>query len=115
MQLLGQTESAPRQIRPWVLAGILLLAASPFWAETLEKADLDSNPSVDWKSISWQSSVFLGVMHGFRIATEPGSRDELKGPFFGDYFRTLGNLHGWSDGDELYVNYLAHPIMGAVS
>src|SRR5262245_22581924 len=115
MQVLEQTESTRRQIRPWVLAGVLLLAVSPLWAETVERANPDSNPSVDWKSLSWQSSVFLGVMHGFRIATEPGSRDELKGPFFGDYFRTLGNLHGWSDGDELYVNYLAHPIMGAVS
>jgi len=54
-------------------------------------------------------------MHGFRIATEPGTRAELKGPFFGDYFQALGNLHGWSDGDESYVNYLAHPMEGAVA
>jgi len=54
-------------------------------------------------------------MHGFRIATEQGTRDELKGPFFADYFRALGNLHGWSDGDESYVNYLAHPMEGAVA
>jgi hypothetical protein len=76
---------------------------------------LESNLSVDWKSLSWQTSLSLGVMHGFRIATEPGTRDELKGPFFADYFRTLGNLHGWSDGDEGYVNYLAHPMEGAVA
>ena len=76
---------------------------------------LESNLSVDWKSLAWQTSLSLGVMHGFRIATEPGTRDELKGPFFRDYFRALGNLHGWSDGDESYVNYLAHPMEGAVA
>ena len=76
---------------------------------------LEPNPSVDWKSLAWQTSLSLGLMHGFRIATEQGTRDELKGPFFPDYFRALGNLHGWSDGDESYVNYLAHPMEGAVA
>ena len=76
---------------------------------------LEPNPSVDWKSLAWQTSLSLGLMHGFRIATEQGTRDELKGPFFPDYFRAVGNLHGWSDGDESYVNYLAHPMEGAVA
>src|SRR5512144_2163028 len=94
------------------------LGAGFVYGETNPRATeqrLESNLSVDWKSLAWQTSLSLGVMHGFRIATEPGTRDELKGPFFRDYFRALGNLHGWSDGDESYVNYLAHPMEGAVA
>jgi hypothetical protein len=103
-------------MRSWLIAGVLLLVltVTPLRAETAVQP-LDSNLSVDWKSLSWQSSLSLGVMHGFRMATEQGTRDELKGPFFPDYFRALGNLHGWSDGDEFYVNYIGHPMEGAVS
>jgi hypothetical protein len=28
---------------------------------------------------------------------------------------SVGNLHGWSDGDPFYVNYVGHPMQGAVS
>jgi hypothetical protein len=97
-----------------VAALLFVLAVTPIRAQTAEQSP-DSNLSVDWKSLFWQSSLSIGFMHGFRLATEQGTRDELKGPFFGDYFRTLGNLHGWSDGDEFYVNYLGHPMEGAVS
>jgi hypothetical protein len=93
---------------------LLVLTVSPLWAQTAEQPP-DSNLSVDWKSLFWQSSLSIGFMHGFRLATEQGTRDELKGPFFADYFRSIGNLHGWSDGDEFYVNYLGHPMEGAVS
>ncbi|PYX31644.1 MAG: hypothetical protein DMG80_09845 [Acidobacteria bacterium] len=31
------------------------------------------------------------------------------------YFAALGAMHGWSDGDGYYENYLGHPIQGAVS
>jgi hypothetical protein len=27
----------------------------------------------------------------------------------------VGNLHGWNDGDPFYVNYVGHPMQGAVS
>jgi hypothetical protein len=103
-------------MRSWLIAGVLLLVltVTPLRAETVGQP-LDYDLSVDWKSLFWQSSLSLGVMHGFRMATEQGTRDELKGPFFGDYFRALGNLHGWSDGDEFYVNYIGHPMEGAVS
>jgi hypothetical protein len=93
---------------------LLVLTVTPLWAQTAEPSP-DSNLSVDWKSLFWQSSLSIGFMQGFRLATEQGTRDELKGPFFGDWFRSIGNLHGWSDGDEFYVNYLGHPMEGAVS
>lgn len=71
--------------------------------------------SFDWNAAFRQSMIFLGIQHAFRLATEQGTRAELKGPFFKDYFKTLRNLRGWGDGDEFLVNYVGHPMMGSVS
>lgn len=68
-----------------------------------------------WRPALLQSSLFLGVQHGFRMATEPGTRADLKGPFFADWGRALKGIRGWRDGDPFYVNYVGHPMMGAVS
>ena len=70
---------------------------------------------VNWAGLAWQSGVFLGVQHGFRLATEAGTREAIKGPFFTDWGRSVGNMHGWSDGDPFYVNYVGHPMQGAVA
>lgn len=70
--------------------------------------------TVNWNKLFLQSSMFLGVEHGFRWATEPGTRD-MKGPFFQGYANSLRNLHGWDDGDPFYVNYLGHPMQGAIA
>jgi hypothetical protein len=69
---------------------------------------------VEWTELATGSLRFLGVMHAFRLATEPGTRSGGfgVGP---DYFKSLGNLHGWADGDPFYVNYVGHPMQGAVS
>lgn len=75
--------------------------------------ELAGKTGVNWKGLFWQSSFFLGLQHGVRLATEPGTREGLKGPFFDNYARSVGNLHGWADGDEFYVNYIGHPMMGA--
>ncbi len=39
----------------------------------------------------------------------------MKGPFFRDYMLSVGNMHGWSDGDPFMVNYVGHPLQGAVA
>lgn len=50
-----------------------------------------------------QFAAPAGRMHAFRLATEAGTR--AGGFRLGrDYFRGLGNLHGWADGDPFYVN-----------
>jgi len=71
--------------------------------------------SFDWDGAFRQSMLFLGIQHAFRLATEEGTRAELKGPFFKDYFRALRSLRGWGDGDPFLVNYIGHPMMGSVS
>ncbi|MGE0127763.1 MAG: hypothetical protein AB7U82_06770 [Blastocatellales bacterium] len=71
--------------------------------------------SFDWESAFRQSMLFLGVQHAFRLSTEAGTRAELKGRFFKDYFRTIRSLRGWNDGDPFLVNYIGHPMMGSVA
>lgn len=71
--------------------------------------------SFDWESAFKQSMIFLGVQHAFRLATEEGTRADLKGPFFKDYLKALKSLRGWNDGDPFLVNYIGHPMMGSVT
>jgi len=69
---------------------------------------------VNWKGVLTQSLGFLTIEHGFRYATEPATRNTGV-PFFSGYVDALHNLHGWSDGDPFYVNYVGHPIQGATA
>lgn len=52
---------------------------------------------VDWAGVSRSSARFLAIQHGFRILTEPGTRQGLRGRFFDNYRRAAANIHGWSD------------------
>lgn len=70
---------------------------------------------VDWGHLAGQSFIFLSVENSFRCAKEQGTRDGLSGLFFHNYLNAVGNLHGWDDGDPFYVNYVGHPMQGAVS
>jgi len=70
---------------------------------------------VDWRGVATQSYRFLVLEHMFRLATEPGTRQGMKGPFFPTYFESIRSLHGWADGDPFYVNYVGHPLMGAAA
>ena len=70
--------------------------------------------SVEWESLGKDSLRLLGVMHAFRWATEPGTRASGFG-YGNGYWRSVGNVHGWADGDPFYVNYVGHPMEGAVA
>ena len=35
--------------------------------------------------------------------------------FLDGYANSLGNMHGWADGDDFLVNYIGHPMEGAVT
>jgi hypothetical protein len=70
---------------------------------------------VNWVGLSQASFRFLVAEHGFRLVTEPGTRSGLNGPYLRNYGRAMGNLHGWADGDEFYVNYVGHPMEGSVA
>ena len=71
-------------------------------------------PSVQWKSLVGQSFRFLVFENAFRYSTEAETRNPHL-PYFSGYLHAVGNLHGWADGDEFYVNYVGHPMQGAVA
>ncbi len=95
------------------------LAATPFFTPVLPVPKPSIRPEtgegVRWGDLSRASARFLAIEHGFRLLTEPGTREGLKGPFLRNYGRSVANLHGWADGDEFYVNYVGHPMQGSVA
>ncbi|MBY0508090.1 MAG: hypothetical protein K2X03_29525 [Bryobacteraceae bacterium] len=71
---------------------------------------------MNWRGVLLQSGLFLGIEHGFRFATEADTRQQLRGPFVRDYFRSLkGSGHHWGDTDPFLVNYVGHPLQGSVT
>jgi hypothetical protein len=89
----------------------------PWWVGFLQVSLAAQAPDTNfrWKNALRQSGVFLGFQHSFRLMTEPGSREELKGPFFKDYWKSIQGYGGWGDGDSQFVNYVGHSMMGASS
>jgi hypothetical protein len=92
-------------------------------AEALKTADVFIAPAqateypdenFQWNSAIRQSMLFLGIQHSVRF-TQKKTIEELKGPFFGDYIKSLQGIQGWGDGDGSVTNYLGHPAMGAVT
>ncbi len=72
---------------------------------------------IHWGPVLGESLFFLGIEHGYRLLdpTQPYTRAALKGPFFSDWFVTVKDLKGWSDNDPFIINYVGHPVQGAVS
>ncbi len=71
---------------------------------------------IRWGKLMGNTMTFLTVSHAFRWAKEEYTRDAtLHGPFFKGWASSIGNLHGWGDGDEFLTNYVGHPMEGAVS
>ena len=66
-----------------------------------------------WPSFG-ESLLYTGIMHTFNLATEPGTRDALNGPWFHNYIHSVGELRGWSDNDRFMAPYVGHPIEGSV-
>jgi hypothetical protein len=61
-----------------------------------------------------ESMLFTGVMHTFNLATEPGTRDALNGPWFRNYTRSVSELRGWSDSDRFMAPYVGHTLEGSI-
>jgi hypothetical protein len=81
---------------------------------TIPAPDDSGPPGVKWKPLLKQSLGFLLIENTFRFATEAATRDSDL-PYFKGYVDAVGALHGWSDGDPFFVNYVGHPMQGAVS
>lgn len=74
---------------------------------------IDPKEKFHWKPALAQSMAFLAMKHSFRIVFQEKTRREFAGPFFRDWGRSVKNLRGWSDGDNLATNYVLHPMQGA--
>jgi hypothetical protein len=90
------------------------LIIKPAPIDPTELAPKVKTAGVDWDGLFKQSSLFLGAQHAFRLATEQGTRSASSNLFKG-YWGSVASLHGWADGDEFYVNYVGHPMEGAVA
>src|SRR5687768_4228750 len=77
--------------------------------------DGSASRTFDWHPAFKQSLTFLTMQQTFRIATQKGTREELNGPYFRDWFTSVRNIRGWDDGDTIMANYVAHPMEGAVA
>jgi hypothetical protein len=71
-----------------------------------------------WQPALKQSVEFLLIEHSFRLGTDHLARYHLlHKPFWHDYFNSLRdtNMQRWGDGDDFLVNYIGHPLQGAVT
>jgi hypothetical protein len=92
------------------LAGLYCFMLGPVFGQ-----DPRSTTKFQWGDAIRQSAGFLALEHGIRIAGESDTRAGLKGPFVHGYLKSVGSLHGWSDGDPFPINYVGHPFQGAIS
>jgi hypothetical protein len=71
-----------------------------------------------WSGLLGESLFFNVVENSFRIASDDQIRDLLAHkPFWRDWVESTRqfNMRRWNDGDDFLVNYVGHPMQGAVS
>jgi hypothetical protein len=77
------------------------------------------NEPFHWKGLLLQSLAFDLFLNSARIAfsTQDERRLLLNKPFWSDYWASLGqyNMRRWNDGDPIAMNYIGHPVEGAVA
>jgi hypothetical protein len=61
------------------------------------------------------SLKLLLIEHGFRLAFQERTREQLRGRFWKDFARSVRIPHQWDDSDSWIVNYIGHPIHGAAA
>jgi hypothetical protein len=84
-----------------------------------ETGKLQGKPCrVSWWRVLSQSFFFLSAQHLGNIAMDHDTRDALAhGSFWGDYVTCVENYRWsrWKDDDPFFVDYVGHPMMGAVT
>src|ERR1700761_5371699 len=72
-----------------------------------------------WKGLILQSFAFDMLSNATRIITADQSDRHLllNKPYWSDYWASLQqfNMHRWNDGDSIKVNYIGHPMEGAIA
>jgi len=101
---------APTAEAPNLPGSMPILPVAPL----IVPVDNSKPKGIQWQHLFNQSLRLLLIEHGFRYATEEDTRHPHR-PFFKGYIDSVGAVHGWADGDPFYVNYVGHPMQGAVS
>jgi hypothetical protein len=73
-----------------------------------------SDTRFKWRPATRESLLYTGIMHGFNLSTEAGTRDAMTGPWLKDYLDSVSELRGWSDGDKFVSPYIGHTIEGGI-
>jgi hypothetical protein len=72
-----------------------------------------------WKGLILQSFAFDMLSNATRVITANQSdrHNLLNKPYWSDYWASLQqfNMHRWNDGDSIKVNYIGHPMEGAIA
>ena len=91
----------------------------PTDGETVSIDDPDPKNGVSekfhWRSAVLQSIMIQSVQHAYAVTIQEKTRREFKGPWLKDWFRSVRNIHGWSDGNRFFTNYIAHPMQGGMT
>lgn len=75
-------------------------------------------PHYDFKGLLWQSLAFTGAELGYRLGTDAYMRYLIAhAPYWHDYGASMRHwdMTRWADGDDFLVDYIGHPMQGAVS
>ena len=99
----------------FVLAGILSAQQEVVTPAFPLTRKIETDHSFRWRPALEESMRALMVQHGFRLAVQPGTRARLGGKFFSDYAHSIKAVKGWEDGDNIFINYVNHPIQGGVT
>jgi hypothetical protein len=73
---------------------------------------------VSWSRVLGESFIFLAAQHGGNIAMDHDTRDQLThGDFWAKYEYCVRHYRWsrWKDDDPFGVDYIGHPMMGAVT
>ena len=95
---------------------------SHWWTPATFDPDAKPDPGYtehyQWRGLIWQSVEFNIIENGFRVSSDSVMRDTLAHrPFWHDWLASTKqfNMRRWNDGDDFIVNYVGHPMQGAVA
>lgn len=83
------------------------------------KPGTETGEPYHWKGLMLQSFAFSALESGVRImcADQHDRHILLNKPYWSDYWASLQqfNMRRWNDGDSVPVNYVGHPMQGAIA
>lgn len=113
--MLGAVTRAILSITLSVTLGGFLAPRSLHAQDIPESAPADAKTRTDVLGALGDSIKLLVTEHAIRIAFQDKTRQEISGPFWSDYTRSIRWPTQWEDSDSWLVNYIGHPIHGAAA